>query len=179
MGMNILAGLLDEKIIKVISLFMKYPEKRFYLSEIARLANVNTATTFRILNKITTQNLVNATVIGKARTYQLAKGERVQSLSKMLKRDDSNALDVFCERIAKFPRIILVLINSKAANEAKLIIVGEFSSKDRIERIAADILDNHKFKINFVEFSVQQYKDMRALGMIGDKKVLYRKPSGN
>ena len=176
---NVLAGLLDDKMIRVITLFTKHPDKRFYLSEIARLSDVNTATTFRILNKIVLQDLVKATVIGKARTYQLSKSEKAQSLSRMLKKDDSDVLEDFCEKISTFPRVRLVLLDSKTSMDAKLIIVGEFPSKERIERITAEMLSERKFKISFVEFNIQQYKDMKELGMIKDKKVLYRKTSSN
>ena len=179
MAVNVLTGLLDDKLIRVISLFTKHPEKKFYLSEIARLSDVNTATTFRILNKIVLQDLVKATVIGKARTYQLSKSEKAQSLSKMLKRDDSNVLDDFCEKISMFPRVRLVLLDSKSMNDAKLMIVGEFPSKERIERVVSDIFNERRFKISFVEFNIQQYKDMKELGMIKDKKVIYRKTSSS
>lgn len=176
MESNVLTGLLDEKLTRVISLFLKNPEKRFYLSEVARKSEVNTATTFRILNKIVKENIVKATVIGKARTYQLAKGERVQRLGKMLKKDDTTPLDVFKERLEALPRIRLILIDNKTENDAKLIIVDDFSSKDRIERICDEIYESHRFKINFVEINPQQYKDMRDLGMIVGKNVLYRRP---
>lgn len=176
---SVLAGLLDEKLTRVISLFLKNPEKRFYLSEIARLSDVNTATTFRILNKIVAENIVKSTVIGKARTYQLAKGERVQSLGRMLKRDDSDALEIFRERLEMFPRVRLILIDSKLPQEAKLIIVSDFPSKERIERISQEIFESHRFRVSFVEINPIQYKDMKAIGMIGDKKVLYRKPTSS
>ena len=64
---NVLAGLLDEKLTRVISLFLKNPEKRFYLSEVARKSDVNTATTFRILNKLIKEGIVKDTIVGKAR----------------------------------------------------------------------------------------------------------------
>jgi DNA-binding MarR family transcriptional regulator len=175
MESNVLAGLLDEKLTRVISLFLKNPEKRFYLSEIARQSDVNTATTFRILNKIVKEGIVKATVIGKARTYQLTKGERVQSLSRMLKRDDSDALEVFREKLEAFPRVRLILVDSKTTHEAKLIIVDDFTLKDRVERVANEIYESYRFKITFVEINPQQYKDMKAIGMIGEKKVLFRR----
>jgi DNA-binding MarR family transcriptional regulator len=175
---NVLTGLIDEKIIKVINLFSKHPEKRFYLSEIARMADVNTATNFRIMNRIVAQDLVVATVMGKARTYQLSKNDKVQSLIGMLRKEESDSLSYFCNRIKTFQRIRLVLLDSKSSNEAKLIIVGDFPSKERLERITQEIFESHRFKINFVEINPNQYKDMKNLGMIGaDKKILYRKTS--
>lgn len=179
MSISILTGLLDEKLIRVISVFMKNPEKKFYLSEVARKAEVNTATTFRILNKILKENIIRADIIGKVRTYQLAKGERVQSLSEILKKEDSDVLDVFCKRITSFPRVKLVLLESKTSSEAKVIIVGDFPSRDAIQRVVRELLETHKFKINFVEINAQQYRDMKLLGMMNDKKVLYRKAGTN
>lgn len=179
MSISVLAGLLDDKLIRVISLFMKNPEKKFYLSEVARKADVNTATTFRILNKILKENIVRADIIGKVRTYQLARGERVRALSEVLKKEDSDVLNTFCQKITAFPRIKLVLLESKTSTGAKVIIVGDFPSRDSIGRVVKELLDTHKFKINFAEINVQQYKDMKLLGMMNDKRVLYRKPGIN
>ena len=95
MGIDVLAGLLDEKLIKIISLFMKYPDKQFSLSEVSQKSGVTTATTFRILNKLVKQNLIGATIIGKSRIYRLSRGERASLLAKFLKKDDTNVLDIF------------------------------------------------------------------------------------
>jgi|APSaa5957512622_1039677.scaffolds.fasta_scaffold01661_17 hypothetical protein len=175
MGINVLSGLLDEKLIKIISLFMKYPDRKFSMSEVSRFSGINGATTFRILNKIVKENLVRVTVVGKSRSYQLSQGERANSLSRLLKKtEEVNVLDIFCDRVKELPRVKTVLLDSKDANSAKLIIVGEYPSSERINKIRDDLYENKKFKISFVELTLKQYKDLRKFGTIpSGKRILF------
>lgn len=176
MGFDILAGLLDEKLTKVILIFVRNPNKRFYLSEISKLSDVNPTTTFRILNKLVDKKIISVVVIGKVRAYQLSRSEKAQDLAKMLdKSDEGSALDIFCERMKRFPRVKLVLLDSKTASSAKLIVITEYSSKNRIEKISEEIFKEKNFKITFVELSVAQYESLKGSNMINlDKKVLLK-----
>ena len=177
MSFGVLAGLLDGKLIKVISLFMKYPSKKFYLSEISKLSGVNTATTFRILKKLIGEDLVSMDVIGKVRIYQLGRNERVKSLSEFLKKEEpaKDVLDEFCEKIGKLPRIQLILLDSKTHNGAKLIIIGSLSSKERIDLIVRDFSERRKFVVTYVELRMSQYEGLKHSSTFDlNKKVLFR-----
>ena len=171
MEFGVLSGLLDDKLIKVISLFMKYPGKKFYLSEVSKLSGVNNATTFRILKKLVKEELILMDVIGKVWVYQLGKSERVQSLSGLLKRDEpkKDVLSEFCERVGVLPRVRLILLDSKTHNGARLIIVGDLSSKERIDIICREFADRRKF---VVTSQYEGLKSSRAFDM--NKKVLFR-----
>jgi DNA-binding IscR family transcriptional regulator len=180
MVFGILSGLLDDKLIKTISLFMKYPNKKFYLSEVSKLSGVNNATTFRILKKLVAENLITVDVIGKVRVYQLAKNDRVRSLSDVLKQSEpkKDTLSEFCEKVGALPRVRIVLLDSRTHNGARLIIVGDLSSKERIDLIVKDFADNKKFHVSYIELRTAQYeglKSSRAFDM--NKKVLFREKS--
>ena len=178
MGLDVLAGLLDNKLIKIISLFMKHPSKKFYLSEISKLSGVNTATTFRIMKKLATQELINVDVIGKVRVYQLGKNERVKNLAEMLKKEnpEKDTLSEFCSRVGLLPRVRLILLDSRTYNGARLIIVGDLSSKERIDLIVRDFLENKKFTINYIELRTAQYEGLKNSRSFDMKKtVLFRK----
>lgn len=169
-----MSGLLDDKLIKVISLFFKYPDKRFYLSEVSRLSGVNNTTTFRILNKLIEEDFIKVMVLGKVRTYRLSKSEKVNSLSKLLKKEDNDALSIFCERMKNFPRIRKVLLDSRTERNAKVIIIGDFSSRERIERISREIYAEKNFKISFVELTPIQYEGLKGSNTFSlDKRVLF------
>ena len=176
MGFDVLAGLLDDKLIRVISLFMKYPGKKFYLSEISKLSGVNTATTFRILKKLVKEDLIIMDVIGKVRVYQLGKSERVRSLSGFLKKEEKvDVLGEFCEKVGRLPRVRLILLDSRTHNGARLIIVGDLPSKERIDLICREFAEREKFNVSFIELRTTQYdglKSSRAFDM--NKKVLFR-----
>jgi len=177
MGLEILSGLLDEKLISIISVFVKYPDKRFYLSEVSKLSGVNNTSTFRILNRLSTQEIIKSTVIGRVRVYQLARGDRALALTQLLKKEvQANGLEEFVSRVKALPRIRLIALDTKTASEAKVIVVGEFSSKERIERICREIQAETGYKIEFVELNVQQFEGLRTLQSFGSgRKILYKK----
>ena len=176
MGFDVLAGLLDDKLIKVISLFMKHPGKKFYLSEVSKLSGVNTATTFRILKKLVGEDLISMDIIGKVRVYQLGKSERVKSLSGFLKKEDTqDVLKEFCEKVGKLSRVRLILLDSRTHGGARLIIVGDLSSKERIDLICREFVERRKFAVTYIELRTTQYdglKNSRAFDL--NKKILFR-----
>ncbi len=177
MGLDVLAGLLDDKLIRVISLFMKYPSKKFYLSEVSKLSGVNTATTFRILKKLVSQELISMDVIGKVRVYQLGRGERVKNLSEMLKQGEpsKDSLSEFCDKVGALPRVRLILLDSRTHNGARLIIVGDLSSKERIDLIVRDFSENKKFVVSYIELRTAQYEGLKSSRAFDMKKtVLFR-----
>lgn len=178
MGLDVLSGLLDDKLIRIISLFIKNPGKKFYLSEISKLSGVNTATTFRILKKLVVQEVISIDVIGKIRIYQLGHGERVKSLAGMLKSDpfEKDVLDEFCERVGSLARVRLILLDSRTRNRANVIIVGDLSSKERIDLICRDFNDNRKFSVTYIELRTSQYEGLKNSQIINlNKKVLFRR----
>ena len=175
MGIDVLAGLLDDKLIRIISVFLKNPEKRFYLSEVSKISGINAATTFRILNKLGKENLLKIMVLGKVRTYQLSKGERATSLAGLLKKGEADVLDLFCDRMPQFGMIKFILLDSRTHNSAKLIIVGNNSYRDRIERVCDRIEEEKRFKITFVELTPVQYNGLKGSSAFNlDKKIIYR-----
>ena len=171
-----LSGLLDDKLVNVISLFMKHPNKKFYLSEVSKLSGVNTATTFRILKKLAGEDVIKMDVIGRVRVYQLANSERVRSLAQLLKKETkTDPLDDFCKKVGALPRVRLILLDSRTHNGARLIIVGDLSSKERIDLICKEFLDRDKFSVSYIELRTSQYeglKSSRAFDM--NKKVLFQ-----
>ena len=80
MGIGVLSGLLDDKLIKILGVFMNRPDKRFYLTEVSKGSGVNAATTFRALNKLVKEHFIRAEVIGKVRTYRLSNSEKARKI---------------------------------------------------------------------------------------------------
>lgn len=177
MGFDVLTGLLDDKLIKVISLFIKHPSKKFYLSEVSKMSGVNTTSTFRILKKLVEQKLISVDIIGKVRVYQLEKNDRVRNLSDMIKKKEptGDLLDEFCKKVGALPRVRLILLDSRTHNGARLIVVGDLSSKERIDLIVREFHDKKNFVVSYIELRTAQYeglKSSRAFDM--KKQVLFR-----
>ncbi|RMD45942.1 hypothetical protein D6829_00720 [Candidatus Pacearchaeota archaeon] len=177
MVMRALSGLLDEKLVKIISLFVRYPEKKFYLSEVSKLSGVNNTSTFRILNRLVAQEIIKPTVIGRVRVYQLAKSEKAYQLAKIIKSEEKiDVLDLFVNRVKIMPRVRKIILDSRVGNVAKLIIVSDFSLKERINRVCKEIYEDKGFKVEFVELNPSQFEGLKNLNSFkSEKKVLFKR----
>lgn len=176
---DILRELFDEKVISILRLFMSFPEKQFYLSEISEKTKVNIATAFRILNKLNMLNYIKSLEIGKTKLYQLDKSDKTRTISNMMRGERKEPLEDFIERIKLLPRIKKIFLDFKSENRAKLLIVGEFLLRERIERICSEIKQRYNFIIEFSEVSEKQLENLSAF-LINDfdKKLLWEKKEG-
>ena len=173
--MEILRDLFDEKIISIINLFLDNPEKRFSLTDIAKLSKVNVATTFRILNKLIEKKFIKTIVIGKIRVYQLEKNEKTLALSKLLKKEET-PLHEFIDKLKEFPRIKKIILDTKGKDNAKVIIVGNFLPVHKIEKITEEIKNQYNFKINFVEISENQYENLKNFQSFDlERKIIWQR----
>jgi DNA-binding IclR family transcriptional regulator len=71
--MEILKEIFDNKLVKIITLFVDNPDKKYSLSEIAELSKINITTSYRILNQLISKKIVKLVRIGKAKLYELEK----------------------------------------------------------------------------------------------------------
>lgn len=154
--MEILKDLFDEKIIKIINLFLNNPEKKYFLTDVSKLSQVNITTTFRILNKLAEKGFLKTAVIGKVRFYQLDKNEKTKELMKLLRKEEG-PIQKFVDSISFHPRIKKIILESKEDNSAKLIIVGEFLPIEKINKAIEEIKIKQNFKISYVEISESQF----------------------
>ena len=117
--MEILKDLFDKRIMSILNLFIKNPEKEFYLSEVSRLVKINISTTFRILNKLVEKNYIKANLIGKVKVFKFEKNEKTFALTKFLQKDDKDPVQEFIEAIKNQARLSKIIIESRTNNYAK------------------------------------------------------------
>lgn len=170
-NLKIFKGLFDDKILNVLNIFIKHPEKQYYLSEIARLSEVNVASTFRILNKLVTQEILKVTLIGRVRMYQLAKGEKVKGILSMI--ENENPLDYFVERVQVF-RIESVFLESETNNSYKLVVVGGNDDKG-IDLLCREVYLKFNVEIEVLKVSIDQFESMKKFNFLKNKKILWEK----
>lgn len=175
--MEILKDLFDEKIIKIINLFIDSPEKKYFLTDVANLAKVNITTTFRILNKLAEKGFLKTQIIGKVRFYQLDQNEKTKELMKLLKKDD-DPLQKFIETIASHPRSKKVILESKEGNSARVLVIGDFLPQEKMNRAVQEIKERYNFKISYVELSEAQYIKLREFKNYNlDQKIIWERKS--
>ena len=175
-NLNILKDLFDEKVIGIMNIFINNPEKQFYLSELSKLSRINISTTFRILNKLSEQGFLKMVVIGKVKMYQMDGNEKTRALVNFLKKGKEDPLDIFIEKIKTNPRVKIIIQESKTPNEAKILIVGDYLSKEKLQKTAEEIKEKYNFRISFAEIFESQFNDLKNFHNYGfEKKIIWKR----
>lgn len=169
---DVLRELFDEKIIRVINIFLEEPEKHFSLTQTSSISKVNVATTLRILERLVKKEIIEITFMGKSKFYKLKQGEKTIALSRLLKKEEQ--ITDFIDRVKEIPKINRIILESKTDEGAKVIIVGSQLPSDKINSIVKDIEEKHKFKIQHVELSEEQFEGMEKMGLYNlNKKIIW------
>ncbi len=171
--MDALRDLFDERIIEIMTLFMENPGKKYFLSDVSNKTKVNITTTFRILNRLVEKGFIKSSIIGKTRAYELEQNKKTQDLLRLLKKED-DPLQLFIDQVSSYPRLKRIVLESREKRGAKLILVGNFLSKEKFEKKASEIKQKHDFEIRFVELSEEQYKKFKGFKSYGlEEKVIW------
>jgi hypothetical protein len=82
--MNFFKGLIDEKILRVLSLFMKNPEEYYHINKVSDDSKVPLATTFRIMALLSENRIIEHKSISKFKIYRLSKNDRTKKLRNLI-----------------------------------------------------------------------------------------------
>tara|TARA_Y100000310_G_C20551042_1_gene748102 strand:+ start:347 stop:859 length:513 start_codon:yes stop_codon:yes gene_type:complete len=164
---SLLAGVFDEKIVAVLGVLLS-KRNEFGVRELAREAQVSTATTYRIIQKLKALGIIAKAKHGKSVSYTLKK--------------DSKAFNQICSLIiGPKPEPIDVLRKSLdsriGANNYRLLIRGQGTNKktfvvsDKLteathSEISSTIEVESGRKLAFATISIQQLKQMQDMGLL-------------
>jgi len=82
--MTLFRGLIDDKTLKVLALFINHPEEYFHINKVSDDAKVPLATTFRIINSLKNNGIIEYKKISKFKIYTLAKNQKTKQLRRIL-----------------------------------------------------------------------------------------------
>ncbi len=171
---EVLRKIFDEKIISIIDLFLSNSERKFSLSEVSEESRVNITTTLRVLDKLVKNEIIEITLIGKSKFYKQKQSEKTIYLSKILKKEDH--LSEFIDRVKSNLKVKKIILETKTSNSAKILIVGDSISKEKLNRLIDEIKNKHNFRIQYVEMPEKQYQDLQNLGLFDiSKKVIWER----
>jgi len=83
--MGAIRQLIDKKILKILELLLKNKQKYSHLSKISEKSNIPLASTFRIINQLSSLGIVEVTLIGKMKIYRIASNEQTKELEQMFR----------------------------------------------------------------------------------------------
>lgn len=85
--MSIFRLLIDKKVLRILDLFLKNKTKYFHLMKISKEANVPIATTFRIINRLVSINVVEQIKIDKIKIYKFTENENSREIEDVLNKN--------------------------------------------------------------------------------------------
>jgi hypothetical protein len=168
--------LFDDKILRILRIFYNNKEKRFYLREISKLADVSLTSTFRIILKLTELKVVRQLNISRFKLYKLDSNEMVDLLEPIIKEKKS-VTDKFVELVRNTPGIFRIIQHGKETDsKSNILVIGEGIPPDEIKKMASVIKDNYDFNITYLTLTEEQYNQMVAMGLYsGEKKILFQR----
>ena len=160
----------------ILKLFFNSPEKEFYLIEIAKETKVSTATTFRIVGKLTELGVLKKIKIAKFKLYMLNQNENVEFLQSFI-REDIQVLKLFINQIKELPNIEAIILHGKeSTSRANLLIIGEDIDQAPIKILTGEIKEKYDFTLSYLVLAKEQYEQMSNMGLYsGQKKILFDK----
>ncbi len=168
---EILEGLIDENILKVLKVFINNPDQKFYLRELAKKARVPPATTYRILRKLLKLDLIVESNVKKFKFYGLHESN-ADFLVDIL-ADRKNAVQAFVDLIKNDPGISLVVLHGREEKtKANILVIGEDVDQDLVRSAALEVRQKFGFNIIHLTLDPEQYNQMSSMGLYPGKKII-------
>lgn len=79
------SGLIDDKTLRVISVFLDAPNELFHINKVSKEAKVPLATTFRIINLLYKEKIIEKKTIGKFSIYRFAANKKTRHLKRSIR----------------------------------------------------------------------------------------------
>jgi hypothetical protein len=164
---EVLNQLLDSKKIAIIQTLLNSNEE-LNLQEISKESKVPMASAFRILQNLTTAELISRNVWKNNKTYTMLANEKTNFLKELLNFETS-PLDGFIDSIRQMSTVSKVLLNDLSKTSANILIIGEHVNKNRLEEIS----QIKNFSISYVIVTEEQFSQMIKMGIYKEKKTLF------
>ncbi|MFH1849838.1 MAG: hypothetical protein ABH879_06660 [archaeon] len=171
---ELLNALFDQKKLGILRQFLRDREKQFYLREIAGLANVSVASTFRIVNQLVAIGVVEQIKVGKFKVYQIGTNDMVRFLESFIK-EAKQILSVFVDKAKLLVGAERIILHGKETeSRANVLLIGEGIDANEVKRICSEIREKYKFTVSSLTLSPDQFDQMSTMGLYsGEKKVLF------
>ena len=108
--LGFLQELFDNKVIRIIRVFLVRHNSQLYLKEVSDQSKVSMATTHRILKKLVHLEIIDEKNISKFKVYQLANNDKVIFLSSFIK-ESVKVINVFVNSVKGIPSVKKIIMH--------------------------------------------------------------------
>jgi len=81
---NVLEGLIDQKLQRILQLFLRKKDELFHLQKISKEAHVPLTTTHALMKRLIAMEFISFITVGKFKLYKLAGNQKTKALEKLL-----------------------------------------------------------------------------------------------
>lgn len=175
---NILEDFFDKKELAILKLFLFDQSSQFYLREVSKKTRVPIATTFRIIAKLKTLNIVQETLIKKTKLYSLSENKATKTLQGLFEEKKS-ILEDFIGTVSKLQGVDVIFSHGEdQKNKLEVIIIGENLDIKSINEKIGEIKYKHDFTILATPVNSQQFARLVLTGSVSDKRtILWERPT--
>lgn len=168
---DVLAGLIDENMLKLLKAFINNPGQEYYLRELAKRTRVPPASTYRILHQLKKLELITEHKMKRFKFYSLH-DENAAFLADIL-ADRKSAVQEFVDAIKDDTNIkMLVLHGKEERSKANILLIGNNIDMDRVRAAALHAKELYAFNIIHLTLDPEQYNQMSSMGLYPGKKVI-------
>lgn len=175
---KVLSSLFDEKKLNVLSVFLSDPKKEFYLQQVSDESKVPIATTYRIVNKLVSVEVLVCNKVSKFKVYHLNENatEVVHILNSMVFKEKFGLLD-FIKQISFVTGVDSIILHGvDSDSKASLLVLGEGIESEKIKLISFEAKEKYCYNLTYMLLSREQFEQMKLLNMItGELKVMWEK----
>lgn len=173
---NILEQLFDSKIVAIIKIFTQSEDSQFYLREISKKTSISPSTTYRILKRLVTLNILKLEENKNNKLYKLAKNKNSKYLKKILKTE-KRIVDAFIDAVKVHKGIEEIIMHGKEKKDrADVFIIGKGIDANAIKILSAEIKEKYGFMLSTLTFTKEQFEQMSAMGLFPrEKKTIYKR----
>lgn len=167
---KVVETLFDQKIIRVLRLFINNPTQKYYLREVAKVAKVPAATTYRIIKTMKELELIDEEKIKHLKLYTL--NEKNAAPFFELLEDKRSALQEFSDFISGVEGVQLVVLHGKEEKDkASVLIVGINIGNEVIREKVVELRQKYNFNLIYLVLDPSQYDQMVSMGLYPGKKI--------
>lgn len=168
---EVLSQLLDSKKAAILNAVL-HSHEEMTLKEIAQKSTVPMATTFRILQNLVAQGILNRREWKTSKVYSCAPNEKTEFLKELF-YDEYDGVSEFIQVVGTLPEVQNILLHgSLRKGKANLLVIGENLDTSKIEEASQKVREKG-FDLTYLPLTRKQYEQMAKMGLYaGEKKVL-------
>lgn len=171
-GVGVLEKIIERKLLQLIKTLLSSNKSEFYLQELSEKSKIPVATTFRLLNKLVSLNLVKERKISRFTIYQLSNTDEVSFLRQIFKSEIDPLGEFISALTSKYDVNSVFLQGEKLKDKANILILSHSINNEMISDLAKEIKVKYDYGINFMIVTPEQFEQMEKMGFSSQKKEL-------